>query len=45
MKKRFIFSLPDEVFKKLRQKAFDRNISISLYVIQAIVMRLETEVD
>lgn len=43
--KRFILSLPIDIFKRLRQKAFDRNISMALYVKQAVLLRLEQEKD
>ena len=42
---RFIFTLPIVVYKKLRQKAFDRNISMARYVLQALAWRLEQEED
>ena len=40
---RFIFTLPVEVFKKAKSHAFERNISLSLYVLQAILWRLGEE--
>ena len=43
--KRFIFTLHLEIYNKLRQKAFDRNISMARYVLEALVWRLEQEVD
>jgi len=42
---RFVFTLPIETYKKLRQKSFDRNISMARYVLQALVWRLEQEED
>lgn len=45
MKKRhrFIFTLPMEIFQKARTYAFKRNISLSLYILQALVWRMEGE--
>jgi hypothetical protein len=40
---RFIFTLPIEIFKEARQHAFDRNISLSLYILQSVVWRLDQE--
>lgn len=38
-----IFRMPKEVHEKLRNVAFKRNISMSLYVNQAVAWRLENE--
>lgn len=42
---RFIFSMPIDVYRKLRKKAFDRNISMAKYVLHALIWRLEQEED
>ena len=43
--KRFIFTLPMEVYLKMRKVAFKKNISMSMYVQQALLYMLEKEVD
>ena len=40
---RYIFNLPFSVYTKLREVAFKRNISMSKYVLDALVWRLEQE--
>lgn len=41
--KRFIFSLPIEICLKLRRIAFERNISMAKYVLEALIFRLQNE--
>jgi len=43
MGKRFIFTIPPDIFKQIRKAAFDRNISISKYILQSVVWRLLNE--
>jgi len=43
--KRFLLSLSPEVHEKLRQWAFKRNISMSRYVVEALMWRLSREVE
>jgi len=41
--RRFIFSLDTGIYKEIRKQAYERNISMAVYVLQAIMMRLENE--
>jgi hypothetical protein len=41
--RRFIFSLDTGIYKEIRKQAYERNTSMAVYVLQAIMMRLETE--
>jgi hypothetical protein len=43
MKKRFIFSLNEGLYKKARRHAFVRNVSMSMYVNEAIMDRINKE--
>lgn len=40
---RYIFNLPLPIYRKLREVAFKRNISMSKYVLDALIWRLEQE--
>ena len=41
--KRFIFTLPMEVFYQARKHAFERNISISKYILEALLWRIHQD--
>jgi len=40
---RYIFNMPVAIYKKLREVAFKRNISMSKYVLDALLWRLNQE--
>lgn len=40
---RLIFSLPFEVHDSIKKNAFKRNISMSLYILEAVLWRLKNE--
>ena len=43
--KRLLISMPEEVHLKLRIMAFRRNVSMSAYVLDALLLKLLKEVD
>lgn len=40
---RFLFNMPKQVYFKVREIAFKRNISMSKYVIDSLIWRLSQE--
>jgi hypothetical protein len=42
---RIIFSLPHEVHDLIKKEAFNRNVSMSFYILEAVLWRLKMAID
>ena len=43
--KRFMFNLPPDIYELLRHHAINRNVSMSNYILQALIRAIKLEVE
>ena len=43
-RRRFIFTIPEHIYKQLKEISMRRNVSMSMYVLHSLIEALEHEV-